>query len=243
MADENLNAVDVPADSRISDITGKRFGFLVVDAYLGVILIRRRRRRTSAWLCRCDCGADYIAAHGPLTRGDIKSCGCQHFALISQANRRHGNCKHPLFRVYASMVRRCHDKRNKSFAYYGGRGITVCERWRNDFVAFASDMGERPTGASLERVDNSKGYSPDNCRWASRREQMRNTRHNVNITFAGQTMCMKAWADAVGISLQTLATRLNRHGWSAERALTTPVRVCVNGAEYFRPLNHINQRS
>lgn len=119
------------------------------------------------------------------------------------------------------MNRRCLNPRDRCYKNYGGRGITVCERWRNSFEAFYEDMGPRPKGASLDRTDNSKGYEPNNCRWATQAEQSRNKRTNRMITAFAKTMCLSDWAEEVGIPLGTLRYRL-ASGWPAERALTDP---------------------
>ncbi len=120
------------------------------------------------------------------------------------------------------MRGRCRDPRNKCFANYGGRGITVCERW-SDFAAFLADMGPRPSlEHSIDRIDNSAGYSPENCRWATKSDQMRNTRRNNNLTFRGETLCVSAWAERVGIARRTLLSRI-KLGWSVERVLTAPL--------------------
>ena len=106
---------------------------------------------------------------------------------------------------------------------YGGRGIKVCDRWQ-DFENFAADMGPRPEGCSIERIDNDGGYNPENCRWATRKEQNRNTRRNKLMTMGGVTRCLSEWAEVVNIHETVLRQRLFM-GWTDEKALTTPVRV------------------
>lgn len=119
------------------------------------------------------------------------------------------------------MIERCESKTNKGYKNYGAVGRTVCERWHR-FEHFIADMGPRPTPKhTLERSDNDRGYSPDNCRWATHKEQMRNVSYNRNITFNGRTLCLSAWAEESGLNVLLLWKRLNR-GWSVERTLTTP---------------------
>lgn len=118
------------------------------------------------------------------------------------------------------MVQRCTNPNRHDFASYGGRGITVCEKWRDSFEAFFADMGEKPVGTSLDRINNNLGYQPGNCRWATKDQQMQNTRATRLITFNGQTMGLNAWAKHVGIGRQSLSDRLRR-GWPLEKALTT----------------------
>jgi hypothetical protein len=135
--------------------------------------------------------------------------------------------KHPLFTVWNNMIRRCYDPSNNAYHNYGGRGITVCDRWKASFANFYADMGERPTPKhTLDRINNNLGYSRDNCRWATPKEQTRNTRHNRALTWKGETKIIADWADdprmvEIGVGAQLIAERL-RLGWDAERALTTP---------------------
>lgn len=137
--------------------------------------------------------------------------------------RTHGFYGTPAYNVWRTMRQRCLNPRSSVYPQYGGRGITVCERW-GSFAAFHEDMGEQPPGMTLERIDNSKGYCPSNCRWATRKEQARNRRSNRMITLNGRTMCLYDWADEYGISGRIVCTRFYTRKWSIERALTTPLR-------------------
>lgn len=141
---------------------------------------------------------------------------------------RHGESRSgatsPEHQTWTNMRRRCADRSKPEYKNYGGRGIKVCARWRNSYEAFLSDMGRRPSSLhSIERIDNDGNYEPKNCKWALRYDQARNRRDNIPITFMGVTKCRADWADDLGISRTTLRGRLDRHGWSVERALTTPV--------------------
>lgn len=118
------------------------------------------------------------------------------------------------------MVARCTNPNRPDYAYYGGRGVGVCDRWRQSFAAFLADMGEKPVGLSLDRIDNAHGYEPGNCRWATKYEQMQNTRGTRLLTHRGRSMGLAAWAREIGINKESLRTRLMR-GWSLEKALTT----------------------
>ncbi|MEU5323033.1 hypothetical protein AB0G67_40715 [Streptomyces sp. NPDC021056] len=120
------------------------------------------------------------------------------------------------------MLRRTSSPSHQFYAYYGGRGITVCERWRESFEAFASDMGPSfSPGLELDRIDTDGNYEPSNCRWATRTQQARNVRSNRKITFRGHTMTVSEWAELLGLKASTVRSRLNKHGWPVERALTT----------------------
>jgi len=137
-------------------------------------------------------------------------------------NRTHGKRFTKVYRSWLHMKDRCLNPRSNSFAYYGGRGITVCDRWRDSFEAFYADMGDPLPGLSLDRIDNDGDYSPENCRWATLRQQANNTRANRTITFNGKTRTLIQWARITGIDRGIIADRRNR-GWPIERALTEPV--------------------
>ncbi len=135
----------------------------------------------------------------------------------------------PEYNTWEGIKQRCHNPNEKRYAEYGGRGITVCVRWRESFEAFLADVGSRPSPEhSLDRLDNDRGYEPGNVRWATRSQQQRNRRTtNHRLTFRGETRCVTEWAEILGISERTLRARAVR-GWSAERALTTPVQPRVH---------------
>lgn len=123
------------------------------------------------------------------------------------------------------MLDRCRNHNNSDFFYYGGRGIKVCDRWKNSFENFLEDMGERPKRTSIDRIDNNGNYEPGNCRWATKKEQNNNQRSNINLTFNGKTQTTAQWADELGMNSGTVRYRVNKLGWSAEKALTTPLRT------------------
>lgn len=127
------------------------------------------------WLCNCDCGVTREVRAEHLCSGRSLSCGCHKRDAAAAQKRTHGGRETKLYDVWTQMIQRCHNPRNKAYADYGGRGIAVCERWR-DFAAFMGDMGHPPAGKSIDRVNNDAGYSPDNCRWATPLEQAKNKR-------------------------------------------------------------------
>jgi hypothetical protein len=143
------------------------------------------------------------------------------FAIGSTIKRRHGLCQTKEYVAWCGMKSRCNNENFKFFKNYGGRGIKVCDRWK-DFYTFFEDMGPVPDGKSLDRIDNEKGYSPENCRWATRTEQARNKRNLVFITANGETKCLGEWSEQTGIKVSTLSARL-KLGWADDKVVNTPI--------------------
>jgi hypothetical protein len=198
---------------------GQRFGRLVVIGRSGSSPVSRN----ATFLCRCDCGRETVKPGSHLRSGHTQSCGCfGEVASVTHGESGRAGRRSPEYSVWAKMIGRCTNPREKRWADYGGRGIQVCERWRQ-FENFRADMGDRPAGMTIERIDNNGNYAPSNCRWATDHEQKRNMRSNVNLTFNGRTMCATDWARELGMRVVTLHCRIRR-GWSTERALTSGVK-------------------
>ena len=156
-------------------------------------------------------------------KGTFHEPGCACEFCTHQGARKHGGAGTPEYGAWKNMRGRCNNPEHATYPYYGARGIAVCDRWNDSFENFLADMGRRPgPGYSLERIDNDGPYSPENCRWATRREQYRNRRPNRFLTFNGKTQCLTDWAAEIGCSAETLRGRL-KSGMSVEEALTRPV--------------------
>lgn len=210
--------------SRI-DIVGQKFGRLMVlaDAVSIRTLGGQSKRRVIAL---CDCGNEIKVNPNYLRSGHTQSCGCLSTEKIISRNTSHGDAKTQTseYRAWAHLIGRCENPKIVNFHNYGGRGIAVCDRWRESYEAFLADMGRKPSPKhSLDRRNNNGPYSPENCRWATRKEQMRNMSTNHLITYRGKTMPLVAWAEEVGISRYNLSNRLHL-GWSVSRALREPLR-------------------
>lgn len=148
-----------------------------------------------------------------MTSGHTKSCGC----IKGRHNLTHGMTKTGTYNSWSAMRARCHNPKTEGFSLYGGRGIKVCDRW-NSFESFLADMGERPEGMSIDRIDNNGDYEPGNCRWASMPEQQRNRRTTIKVERDGRSQCIKDWCDELGLNVDQVYGRI-RHGQTPQEAL------------------------
>lgn len=208
-----------PVDPKLN---GQRFGRLVAGDVI---------RRPGKWYiqCKCDCGKEKLVRHDHLKSGRTSSCGCYKIEVTKLSNTRHGDCRRtedhaPEFTAWVGMNDRCGNPRNPAFHRYGGRGIQVCEEWKESYPAFLAHVGRKPSPEhSIERINNDGNYEPKNVRWATKVEQCNNRRTNRFLEFRGKTQTIAQWGREVGISNLTIQARL-KYGWSTEKTLTTPVR-------------------
>lgn len=220
VSSESANVKPKRKRKPFKDFTNTRLGRLVVlkEAPFD-------KRGNMQWLCRCDCGTEKIVAGSSLMRGATKSCGCLNKEVAARKSTTHGLSRHPLHTTWLNIIQRCTNPSNKRFPQYGGRGITICESWRHDFARFLSDMGEKPSPLhTIERRNNNRGYSKDNCSWELPEVQANNKSNNRFIQFAGKKQTVTQWSREVGISRRTLILRIDHLGWDEERALTEPTK-------------------
>lgn len=204
------------------DLVGKRFGMLLIKSFAGY-----NKRYRSLWNCTCDCGREVvrIGINLEMVPG-LHSCGCWNQKRSALQLTSHGFSKPSqkcrAYKSWVSMRRRCNSPGDKDYPRYGGRGIKICDRW-NSFELFMQDMGERPAGTTLGRIDNDGPYSPENCRWETPVQQINNTSVNVFLTHEGRTQTIAQWAKEIGMRHDTLCRRIFTRNWAVGRALTEPL--------------------
>ncbi len=205
---------------------GAKIGRLTVLEDAGMRLKGGTWRRY--YKCQCACGNEVTVVKYSLLAGGTLSCGCLQKDNAPGAKIIHGHTSagytSKTYRVWSSMKDRCLNPSIRNYPRYGGRGIKVCDRWLESFEDFLADMGEKPDGLTLDRRDNDGDYTPENCRWATRKEQQNNMIRNHLITYQGRTQTLTQWAEELKINMCTLRSRLELYGWSVSDALTIPVR-------------------
>lgn len=197
------------------DLTNQSFGRWVV---VGESSLKGNRGQVK-WDCVCSCGNKGSVLGNNLTRGISTSCGCYISEVTSKRNHKHGLAHSYIWNVWQMMIRRCYDPDSVAYKNYGGRGISVCERWLNSVENFYLDMGERPSSKySLERIDNNGNYEPSNCKWATTKEQSRNRRNNRVLNCNGIKKCVADFAEEIGVHPDKIHNRL-KYGWSDYEAV------------------------
>lgn len=197
------------------NLVGEKYWNMTVLEFVGI-----NEKGRSLWLCKCDCGNTKVVVGTDLKRGKVKSCGCM--------NRRiNGLYKSRLYEIHHMMMCRCYTESTTHYEYYGGRGISVCEEWRNKENGFLnfynwSMANGYADDLTIDRIDVNGNYEPSNCRWATREQQANNTRHNKFITYKGKTMTISQWAKLLGIDRRTFDKRI-KSGWSISDCIEKPV--------------------
>lgn len=205
------------------DWSGRIFSFLTV------VSPGRIENGSYYWICSCVCGKMTEVQQSNLRTGRIKSCGCKREELLSIAGTTHGHTRQDHGRrtrtwiTWQSMKARCYNPDEPHYGIYGGRGVKICKEWLESFESFLRDMGERPNGKTIDRIDTNGNYEPGNCRWATSFEQAQNRRDTIWIEFEGERKTLLGWAAKVRLPAHLIGWRIKK-GWSARAALFTPVR-------------------
>lgn len=202
------------------DLTGQRFGRLVAVKQVG-----KNKSGYQLWLCKCDCGGESVANYHNLKNNHTQSCGCLRKERTIEANTTHGLRKTRLYRTWHHMRERCHYPKDARYAQYGGRGVIVCDEWKNDFQAFydwAMDNGYRDD-LSIDRIDVNGNYEPSNCRWTTLEVQANNKRTSHLITIGGETLTLSQWLAKAKLTRRAFYDRVKK-GMSEEQAILAPKR-------------------
>lgn len=203
MEQKSYQYTPIPKHGLFCDLTGMDFGRLKVNGYLG------RIGANNCWECLCACGDKCTVSGGNLKSGHTQSCGCLHKEITSKTHKKHGKTKTPEYQIWAGMKDRCLSKKNISYPRYGGRGITVCNKWMKSFENFIADMGTRPSpDYSIDRINNNGNYEPSNCRWADQKTQANNTSRTIQLNIAGVTKPLTTWAEDCKLHRSVIISRL-----------------------------------
>lgn len=219
----------IPKNPHFIDITGKKYGRLMIVSYAGKY----------RWNCQCDCGKKKAIYMYDIRSGKSLSCGCLRAEQVAKRMKTHGATAGKWadeYRCWVGMKQRCLNPKHPQYSDYGGRGIIVSDKWKTSFAAFLKDMGPRPSLIhSLDRhPDQNGGYEPGNVRWATPKEQGRNSRINHLLTHNGETWPISVWAEKTGLSPQTIASRLNHLKWPVEKALSAKLKFKGHGLRWKR---------
>lgn len=203
---------------RVDNLKGRTFGSL------NVIERGPQRGRGSHWLCKCECGTIKTVAACALKRGETRSCGCKKkdFLKLRNFHKTHNDTGSKEYWIWRGILKRCLLTTDRAYKNYGGRGITVCDRWLK-YDNFLQDMGRKPACASIDRIDNNGPYSPENCRWATSHQQSLNKRSTLKVMIGGITKTLWEWCSVYGQNPSTVRGRIN-WGWEPEYAVTIPAR-------------------
>lgn len=226
------------------DLKNKRFGRLTAIK-IDHIYYKTPRKLGSVvyWKCKCDCGKECVVRTVHLTKGYTKSCGCLQKERTSETNTRHSLSNTRIYYVWGRIIGRCTNEKSNDYKYYGGRGIKICNEWKNNFQSFydwARNNGYKE-GLTIDRIDVNGDYEPSNCRWVSRKIQSLNKRDNHFITYKGKTQTLTEWGQELNIKPSIISERINKLSWTIEDSLLKPIRKIKKGNKNERRNNIINR--
>lgn len=184
---------------------------------------KSNKKSDEYWLFECACGNQKISRLYDVQNNKINSCGCLRKKILAERNKssaKHGMYNSLTYKSWACIIERCYNPNSSNFQNYGEKGIIMCERWRDSFENFLEDMGEKPDGFTIDRIDVNGNYEPLNCRWANAKTQANNRTNNRKISYNGEIHTLAEWSDIVGIKPSTISKRIDKYGWSIEEALT-----------------------
>jgi hypothetical protein len=203
---------------KVIDLTHRVFDRLTVIRKLSTL----QTNNIIKWECRCRCGSSkiVIGRTNQLTSGLLRSCGCLHIEIVRKIHISHGLSNDSLYGIWRSILFRCYNEKFQQYVDYGGRGITICDEWKNDFMAFYHDMGPRPSDKhSIDRKDNDKGYCKENCRWATAVEQANNRRNNLIYEFDGEIKTLAQWCREYSVNYRLVYRLITRCKMTFEDAI------------------------
>lgn len=207
--------MEVSKISKVKDLTGQKFGKLLV------VSREPSKNGRAMWLCKCECGNYTTVKGNKLSTGHTKSCGCLQIYKASKLNRTHGESKTRLYKTWQGIKKRCYNTSNRDYIHYGGRGIAVCDEWRNSYLTFkdwAINNGYSDN-LTIDRIDVNGNYEPNNCRWVTMKQQARNSSHNRYVTINNKTHCLSEWCEILNLNYRNVLNRINNLGWTVSEAL------------------------
>lgn len=200
------------------DLSGQRFTRLIAVAKTNSVGV-------SMWRCTCDCGRETLVRASNLLSGQVRSCGCLRVDS-GKSNFKHGMKKTKIYVIWHGIKARTGNPKCRLYKWYGAKGISMHQPWRDSFLQFLADVGEPPfEGATVDRIRNDCGYEPGNVRWATMREQNNNKSTNTRLTVDGRTQTLSQWSEETGLPSHTISARIHQLGWDADKAIKTPLRA------------------
>lgn len=215
-----------------NNILGERYGRLVVIKQAG-----KDKHGGYLWLCKCDCGNEKVILANSLLSGKTQSCGCLAREQFGNRTRKHGKSRTRLYKIWLNITMRCENTKLNYYKNYGGRGITVCDEWRNNYQAFCDwamtngyNENAKTGECTIDRIDVDGNYCPENCRWITRAEQANNKRNNHFLELNGERHTVKEWSEITGINSGSILSRI-KYGWTTQRVLQEPIKHAKSKSE------------